>query len=125
MSRPCHCDRTVRGEPFDRSRDCPRCWLWHNEPDCPTVRVWKGLPVTTVVTVAASPPVESDPSKWPRLARLVHRRRRPGERGVGDTIERLLGASGERFKVWFKRITGYDCGCDDRRDKLNASYPYS
>lgn len=37
--------------------------------------------------------------------------------GLGDWIERLLAPL--RIKQTYKRVTGRDCGCDKRRDKLN------
>lgn len=38
-------------------------------------------------------------------------------KGLGDWIERLLAPL--RIKQAYKRVTGRDCGCDKRRDKLN------
>ena len=32
MPRRCTCDRVRPGEPFDRSRDCRRCWNYHHVP---------------------------------------------------------------------------------------------
>ncbi len=50
--------------------------------------------------------VKPDPTKWPFAVRRLYARRRPGEVGAGDTLQRLLGGNGERFKKWFKRIVG-------------------
>jgi hypothetical protein len=50
---------------------------------------------------------------------------RPEDAGIGDTLARLAGnVGGEAFKRWYRRITGADCGCGDRQNKLNAMYPY-
>lgn len=50
----------------------------------------------------------------------------PEDRGVGDTIARVIGPmGGDAFKRWYKRITGEDCGCGDRQAWLNQRYPYS
>lgn len=45
------------------------------------------------------------------------------DRGVGDTIERKLGAMGVAFKATLKAL-GVPCGCDKRRDEFNVLYPY-
>ena len=46
---------------------------------------------------------------------------RPGEKQVplGDLIERRLGKFGLWYKRTFKRLTGKDCGCDKRKQRLN------
>lgn len=62
--------------------------------------------------------------KWPASARFIARLARPEDKGVGSTIERLLGSAGRLFKSMVARL-GKDCGCNRRRDTLNARYPYS
>jgi hypothetical protein len=48
----------------------------------------------------------------------------PGDTGIGDIIDRQLARlGGNEFKKWFQLITGRDCGCDARKQKLNALYP--
>lgn len=42
--------------------------------------------------------------------------------GVGDTIQKITKATGIEAAVKF--IAGEDCGCDERRKKLNAIFPY-
>ena len=44
-------------------------------------------------------------------------------KGLGDTIEQITEATG--IKKVVKAIAGEDCGCDERRDKLNKIFPYS
>lgn len=44
-------------------------------------------------------------------------------KGLGDTIEQITEATG--IKAVVKAIAGEDCGCDERRDKLNKIFPYS
>lgn len=44
-------------------------------------------------------------------------------KGLGDTIEQFTEATG--IKKVVKAIAGEDCGCDERRDKLNKIFPYS
>jgi hypothetical protein len=42
--------------------------------------------------------------------------------GLGDTIEQITEATGIKKLVEF--IAGEDCGCDARKEKLNALFPY-
>jgi len=42
--------------------------------------------------------------------------------GLGDTIEQITEATG--IKQMVKWIAGDDCGCDDRKEKLNKLFPY-
>jgi hypothetical protein len=63
-------------------------------------------------------------SPWPRLARWIARRRQPGDRGVGDTLARILAPlGGDTFKRWTQRI-GAECGCAARQAELNRRFPY-
>ena len=41
--------------------------------------------------------------------------------GLGDTIEKITKATGIKKVVKF--ISGDDCGCDKRKDKLNLLFP--
>ena len=60
------------------------------------------------------------PPKW---VKWVSKYKTSEDIGVGDTIERLLGKWGQRFKKTMQRF-GIDCGCADRRDTFNRFYPY-
>ena len=42
--------------------------------------------------------------------------------GLGDTIEKITKATGIDKLVKF--IAGEDCGCSERKEKLNAMFPY-
>lgn len=42
--------------------------------------------------------------------------------GLGDTIEQVLEATGVAKVAKF--ILGQDCGCDERKAKLNEMFPY-
>tara|TARA_Y100001963_G_scaffold47917_1_gene67344 strand:- start:143 stop:517 length:375 start_codon:yes stop_codon:yes gene_type:complete len=44
-------------------------------------------------------------------------------KGLGDSIEKALKATG--IDKVAKKVLGDDCGCSERRDKLNAMFPYS
>jgi hypothetical protein len=73
----------------------------------------------------SAPVLPSVPRPWPRLARWIEKRRLPGDKGVGDTLSRMLAkVGGERFKFWYKAITGQECHCTDRQARLNAMYKY-
>ena len=43
-------------------------------------------------------------------------------KGLGDTVESVLKATG--IDKVAKFILGEDCGCDERKEKLNALFPY-
>lgn len=42
--------------------------------------------------------------------------------GLGDTIEKITEATG--IKKVVKWLVGEDCGCDERKAKLNKMFPY-
>lgn len=72
-------------------------------------------------------PVQPVPrDRWPFSARTLARLARPGERGLGTVLTRLLGnVGGEVYKRWFVRIVGRPCGCTDMATKLDVMYPLS
>mgnify|MGYP003115905641 CR=1 FL=1 len=43
--------------------------------------------------------------------------------GLGDTVEKITKASGIKKAVEF--LAGEDCGCDQRKEKLNTLFPYN
>ncbi len=46
-------------------------------------------------------------------------------KGLGDTIEKITKATGIKKVVdKVSEVTGKDCGCTDRKDKLNRLFPY-
>ena len=46
-------------------------------------------------------------------------------KGLGDTVEKITKATGIKAVVdAFADATGIDCGCDARKEKLNALFPY-
>lgn len=46
------------------------------------------------------------------------------DRGLGDTIKRIANATGVTAVVdTVSRATGTDCGCQQRREKLNEMFP--
>tara|TARA_R110000796_G_scaffold64291_2_gene149061 strand:- start:131 stop:310 length:180 start_codon:yes stop_codon:yes gene_type:complete len=47
-------------------------------------------------------------------------------RGLGDTVEKIAHAIGaDKVAKVYEKITGKDCGCNKRKDKLNKTVPYS
>ena len=44
-------------------------------------------------------------------------------KGLGDTIEKVTKATGIDKLVKF--VAGEDCGCDERKEKLNKLFPYN
>ena len=42
--------------------------------------------------------------------------------GLGDTVEKVLEVTGvAKLAKW---VMGEDCGCDERKAKLNSLFPY-
>lgn len=46
----------------------------------------------------------------------------PQIRGLGDVIDRITTATG--IKAVVHAVAGEDCGCQQRRDKLNKMFPF-
>ena len=47
-------------------------------------------------------------------------------KGLGDTIEKITKATGIKKVVdTVSKVTGKDCGCDERKEKLNRLFPYN
>lgn len=64
-------------------------------------------------------------SDWPAWALFFETIRIETDSGVGDTVARLIARlGGDRFKSWFQKTFGKDCGCNDRQALLNSRYPY-
>ena len=79
-----------------------------------SLRAKYGAPVTRT----------QSPRPWPLAARVLRGLRRPGEKGVGDTLARIIGnMGGDAFKRWSKRL-GFNCHCDDRQAALNSRWSY-
>lgn len=84
------------------------------------------LGLSTLVVARSFASLQNTPfSQWPDVVKSLADKRAEGERGAGDTAERLLGATGEAFKALFRMAFGEDCRCKHRKDRLNAAYNYS
>jgi hypothetical protein len=59
--------------------------------------------------------------------RAALKKYRPLARGLGDTVERVLDATGigPVAKKIITTVTGKPCGCAKRRDLLNKLVPYT
>lgn len=64
-------------------------------------------------------------SDWPAWAKAVALLKNDTDVGVGTTVERVIGPiGGDKFKEYYKKLTGHPCSCGIRRDQLDAHYPY-
>lgn len=43
--------------------------------------------------------------------------------GLGDTIDKITTVTG--IKAAVKAVAGDDCGCEERRKRLNEMFPYN
>lgn len=60
-------------------------------------------------------------ANWLRFVKML---RKPEDKGVGDTVQRIAAKfGGERFKQWSNRI-GIPCGCVERQAEWNRIWPY-
>ena len=64
--------------------------------------------------------------EWPTPAKLIASLATNEDRGVGDTIKRVIGKVGVIYQTAFKLLTGSSCkSCGFRQTKWNQLYPYS
>jgi hypothetical protein len=62
--------------------------------------------------------------QWPLAVKGIALLARPEDRGIGDTVERMARlAGGKTLAQWYKELTGRDCGCANRKERLNRMYP--
>jgi predicted DNA-binding protein YlxM (UPF0122 family) len=55
------------------------------------------------------------------ILKKMARRKKQAE-GLGDSIEQILEVTGvAKLAKW---VMGEDCGCDERKEKLNKLFPY-
>lgn len=65
------------------------------------------------------------PDLWPLWARTLHSLKTDSDKGVGDTIERIVGSdNSSALKSWYRKTFNRDCGCDGRKADFNARFPY-
>lgn len=69
----------------------------------------------------ATRPTKINPNAWVRWVRLLRSR---DDKGVGDTVKRILATfGGERFKAFATRV-GIPCKCAERQAEWNKLWPY-
>jgi len=76
------------------------------------------------VYCCSTPRTEYTKPVWPRMIHAIAKRRKEGDRGVGDTIEWCLAKMGGNQFKWVIEKLGIECGCNDRQKYLNNLYPY-
>jgi hypothetical protein len=68
--------------------------------------------------------MESQKSRKPATKSTGTTRKRRSPKGLGDVVESITTATGIKAAVdWFSEVTGVDCGCDARKEKLNKLLP--
>lgn len=118
-----------------RESKCPN--IWHDilragkqigssvdVPDTEAQRILAACnePLATVPKKALIQPLPFD--QWPLAFQKLASLAQPGDIGLGDIVERQIRAlGGDYFKKLWKRATGKDCGCDQRKQYLNDRYP--
>ena len=79
------------------------------------------------VTAYEPPPKIPVPrEEWPLWAKGIALIGSSEDKGVGDTIYRVIGdENSETFKTWYRKIFGKDCSCATRRWLWNELYSYA
>lgn len=117
---------------------CPNCSWPHHSPieitlECvkcgATVHVNGGgkqpRPKKTPEEIAAKKAKQAARRKHlPKVISFLESRKQDGERGAGDTLERLLAKAGGRKFKHLMLLMRLPCGCDDRQAWLNKKWPY-
>jgi len=67
-------------------------------------------------------PKEAKP--WPLVIRIIATQKTQEDKGVGDTVKRVLAKMGGEAFEWVMSKAGVNCGCGDRKDWLNRHYRY-
>lgn len=95
--------------------------IHHPDGSIITRKMAEGVTLTTMkVVTGRSNRLARHVSKSPRLIRWLQRHRAPADRGIGDTLSRLLGGKKtKRFATWFYALGGLSCGCTDAQVWLN------
>ena len=57
-----------------------------------------------------------------KTTKVTRKQKANKSKGLGDTIEKVTEATGVKKLVKF--IAGEDCGCDERKSKLNSMFAY-
>lgn len=107
------------GAEIDETADCYRALLLKWRP--PAVVALPGSVTPAPWHAAPSQPLGRE--SWPMLARLLAKRAKPGDAGLGDVVQRLAAKmGGEWYKAVRKKI-GFPCRCVADQRWLNARFP--
>lgn len=61
---------------------------------------------------------------WPLWARTLSTFKKPEDKGLGDVVERLAKETGvDEIAKIYEKITNKNCGCKERKENLNLTYP--
>jgi hypothetical protein len=65
-------------------------------------------------------------AEWPLWAKAIALMKKvPPDKGVGDTVERVIGPdNSEAFQAFYKKTFGRVCGCNGRKADWNIKYQY-
>ena len=86
---------------------------------------WVLLSVADYTRLELKYPTSMASADWPGWARVIRLVKTDADRGVGDTISRVIGPiGGEAYKVWFLATFQRPCGCTERQADLNAKFLY-
>lgn len=63
--------------------------------------------------------------EWPTWAKGIAMLGNKTDKGVGSTIERIIGPfGGDAFKAWHQKIFNRECHCTQRREQWDFMYAY-
>jgi hypothetical protein len=63
--------------------------------------------------------------QWPPKIRKIARHQQPGDKGVGDVLERRYARFGGRFYKRALKLIGMSCNCEAEQQRLNMLYPFT
>ena len=113
MQVTCSCGKIYNiGEGVTQFR-CVKCKMFH------TVRQETFPKIIKHHKTIESAEVVAD-VRWPWWALAIWCLRAGTDRGVGDTVHRILGPVG----AWYMRLRAGKCGCADRQLRWNLRYRY-
>lgn len=86
-----------------------------------------GVEVFDDIGISAPTPLlirRTSSTEWPLALRPLKLLAQPGDKGLGDIVERVIGpVGGEAYKKWYLKVFGKPCGCTRRKDNLNERFP--
>lgn len=81
-------------------------------------------PAPVDIEISATGVVAVPLGKWPLWAKAMAKKAIKPDRGIGDTVYRVIGeCASAQFELWHLAIFGRRCRCGERRARWNALYP--